>query len=47
MIPGNINSLLLAADAAPTGYSISRSLRFNSSDSDLWQNLCNTQEAAK
>jgi len=34
MIPANINSLLLSADAAaPTGYQISRSLRFNSADS--------------
>jgi hypothetical protein len=32
MIPANINSLLLSADAAaPTGYQISRSLRFNGS----------------
>ena len=34
MIPGSVNPLLLAADAAaPTGYQIQRSLRFNSSDS--------------
>jgi hypothetical protein len=35
MIPANINSLLLSAadTVAPTGYQISRSLRFNSADS--------------
>ena len=34
MIPGSANPLLLAsAAAAPTGYAISRSLRFNSADS--------------
>ena len=32
MIPGSANALLLAT-AAPTGYNISRSLRFNSADS--------------
>jgi hypothetical protein len=34
MIPGSANPLLLRS-AAATGYSISRSLRFNSSDSDF------------
>ena len=34
MIPGSANPLLLAT-AAPTGYNIERSLRFNSSDSAL------------
>ena len=33
MIPGSANPLLLAADAAAGGYSIARSLRFNSADS--------------
>ena len=33
MIPGSVNPLLLGAEAAAGGYSISRSLRFNSSDS--------------
>ena len=33
MIPGSANSLLLASAAADGGYAISRSLRFNSSDS--------------
>lgn len=45
MIPGSANPLLLAT-AAAGGYSISRSVRFNSSDSALWQDVCNTQEVA-
>jgi len=43
--PGSVIPLLLGSTA--TAYNVERSLRFNSSDSDLWQNLCNTQEAAK
>ena len=36
MIPGSANPLLLkSAAAAAGGYQIERSLRFNSSDSDL------------
>lgn len=34
-IPGSVTELLLASSAAPTGYTIERSLRFNSSDSAL------------
>jgi hypothetical protein len=35
MIPGSANLLLLASAAAAGGYQVSRSLRFNNSDSDL------------
>jgi hypothetical protein len=33
LVPGSVNPLLLSGSAAATGYQISRSLRFNSSDS--------------
>jgi hypothetical protein len=45
IIPGSDNALLL--NPVSTQYRVERSLRFNSSDSDLWRDIRNTQEVAE